>query len=271
MIATQTSGCAMLRFARRGHRTRLVASRVTAPAALVRPFELPDGRVLVQLVTIGPGLCAGDAIAVDVIVEDGAEVVVTTTAATRVMSMAPGEWAQHHVRLRAARLASLEYYPALAIPFPGAALKQTLEIDADASSRIGVVESWALGRSARDEYLRFRALSSRTSLAISGKLTYTDALHLEPGQDAVENAGVLDGRRYLAAGVFFGIDAIAPSHTAEWPPDSDVALALSRPGLAYLRALTNDAPALEATVQASLDLVAQAWRRPAVRFERFRC
>jgi urease accessory protein len=274
MIGARVAGCAELRFARRGERTRLVHSHVCAPVALVRPFELPDGRLVVQLLTIGPGLCGGDTIQVDVTVEDGAGIVLTTTAATRVMSMSAGERAEQHVRLRAGPAASLEYYPAPAIPFPDSALTQTLTIDADASARVGVVESWAFGRSARDEYLQFRSLSSRTSLTMDGTLVYADALQLEPATDDVANAGVLDGRRYLAAGVFTGVDAVdgfCPPAACTAPPDLDVTLASSRRGLAYLRVLANDAPALETAVRGSLDRVALSWRRPAVRFDRFRC
>ena len=282
MIASPVTGCASLRFARRGDRTRLVESHVSAPVAFVRPFELPDGRLVVPLVTIGPGLCGGDTVQLDVTVEDGAAIVLTTTAATRVMSMDAGDRAEQHVRLRAGHAASLEYYPAPAIPFPGSALTQTLTIEAGPDSRIGVVESWALGRSARDEYLQFQSLSSRTSLTIEGTLVYADALQLDPAQDDVANAGVLAGRRYFAAGVFSGVessavgsfrlqagDPVQPEDPG--PPDLDVALAMSRPGLAYLRVLANDAPALDAAVQRSLERVGDAWRRPAVRLDRFRC
>jgi urease accessory protein len=262
-------GC--LRFARCGHRTRLVHSRAAAPLAIVRPFDLPDGRLVVQLVTLGPGLCGGDALELDVTVEDGGEVLLTTTAATRVMSMETGHRAEQHVRLRAGAGASLEYYPALAIPFPGSALFQTLTIDADPAARIGVAESWTFGRTARDEYLAFQSLRSRTTLTVGGTLAYADALHLDPAQDEVAGAGVLDGRRYLASGFFTGVGPIEPGDAVSWPADVDVALAVSRPGLAYLRALANDGPALDAAVQHSLERVARAWGRPAARLERFRC
>ena len=276
MIAADLKGCATLRFARRGERTQLVHSHVSAPMALVRPFELADGRLAVQLVTIGPGLCGGDHIQLDVTVEDGAEVVLTTTAATRVMSMYPGDRARQRVRLRAGRAASLEYYPAIAIPFPGSALTQTLAVDADADARVGVVESWALGRSARGEYLRFRSLSSRTALTIDGALVYADALQLDPAEDDVANAGILDARRYIAAGVFSGVEPNSAGGFRREAEDSapsgvDVVLAPSRPGLAYLRVLANDAPALDAAVLRSLEQVAQAWRRAAFRFDRFHC
>jgi urease accessory protein len=269
-------GRGSLQFARCGGRTRLAHSHVTAPLALVRPFDLPDGRLVVQLLTLGPGLCGGDAMELDVILEDGAEVLLTTTAATRVMSMDAGTRATQHVRLRAGPGASLEYYPALAIPFPGSTLSQTLDIDADATARVGVVESWTFGRGARDEYLAFDSLRSRTTLTIDGALVYADALQLDPAQDDVANAGILDSRRYLAAGVFSGVEAMTPGEfrleaEGSAPAGVDVALALSRPGLAYLRALANDGPALDAAVQHSLERVARAWGRPAARLDRFRC
>jgi urease accessory protein len=276
--AVTVRGSATLLFARRGARTVLLHSRLAAPMAIVRPFALPDGRLVVQLVTIGPGLCAGDAIAVEAIAEDGAEVLLTTTAATRVMTMNPGWHAEQHVRLRAGRGASLEYYPALTIPFPGSELRQTLTIEAAPTARIGVVETWALGRAARGEYLRFRSLSSRTSLAIDGAVVYADALQLEPALDDIANAGVLDGRRYLAAGFFYGVGPLADAQpTAGLEPAGsarpvvEVALAQSRPGLAYLRAVADDGPALDAAVQGSIERVARAWDRPAARLDRFRC
>jgi len=269
--ATSVRGCASLVFGRRGPRTVLLRSRVEAPLAVVRPFELPGGRLVVQLVTLGPGLCSGDVVDVDVIAEEGAEVVLTTTAATRIMSMDPGQHAEQHIRFRADRGASLEYYPALAIPFPASAFFQTLEIEAHPTARVGVVESWALGRSARAEYLQFRSLISRTRLSIAGTLVYADALVLEPARHDLAGAGVLDGRRYVAAGFFHGVGSIPEADPVPSSDRVDVALALTRPGLAYLRALADDAPALDAAVQGSLERVARAWGHPLARLGRFRC
>ena len=264
-------GSASLSFARRGDRTVLLHSRVEAPLAVIRPFELAGGRLAVQLVTLGPGLCGGDSITLDVVAEDGAEVVLITTAATRVMSMEPEQRAEQRIRLRAGPGASLEYYPALTIPFPGSALSQTLAIEADPTARIGVVEAWALGRAARDEYLRFRSLTSQAMLSVAGTLVYADSLWLEPARDDLANAGVLDGRRYLATGFFHGVNSIADADPAAASNVADVALAQSRPGLAYLRVLADDAPALDAAVQGSLERIARAWGRAPARLDRFRC
>src|SRR6476659_4126357 len=88
------TGAAELRFAARGGRTILAHSRVTAPMTLVRPFDAADGAQIVQLITLGPGFCGGDEVRVRITAETGANVLVTTTAATRVLSMRSGQQAR---------------------------------------------------------------------------------------------------------------------------------------------------------------------------------
>lgn len=237
---------------------------------VIRPFELPDGRLVVQLITLGPGLCGGDVIQVDVTVEDGARLVVTTTAATRIMTMDPGQHAEQHVRLQAGDGASLEYYPAATIPFPGSALRQTVRVMAAPTARVAVIETWAMGRAARDEYLQFRSLSSRTTLHVEDTLTYADALLLEPGVTDAANAGVLAGRRYVAAGFWHGARVTAEA-TPVAAGDVLVAFAQSTPEVAYLRALGDDGPSIDAVLRRSVERVASGWGLPAVHMDRFRC
>jgi len=270
VIASTVCGSANLTFARRGSRTVLARSRIEAPMTVIRPFELPDGRLVVQLITLGPGLCGGDAIHIDVSAEEGARVVVTTTAATRVMTMEPGQKAEQHVVLRAGQDASLEYYPAVTIPFPGSALEQTVRVEAAATARVAVIETWAMGRSARDEYLQFRSLSSRTTLHVDGALTYADAMHLEPGVTDAANAGVLAGRRYVAAGFWHGAHLSPAPEPTPTAGGTLVAFAQSTPDLIYLRALGDEGPELDAVLRRSLERVAVEWG-PAVHMDRFRC
>jgi urease accessory protein UreH len=71
---------------------------------------------------------------------------------------------------------------------------------------IGILETWALGRAARDEYLRFRRLLSHTAVHVGGTLVYADTTLLEPHTSAVSWAGVLDRRRYLVSGFWYGAD-----------------------------------------------------------------
>lgn len=267
-----TCSFAELTFAARGGRTLLARSHVHAPAAVVRPFPLADGGQLVQLITLGPGLCAGDRVDIRVSVEPGARVVITTPAATRVLSMRDGEHAEQHVELNVAAASTLEYYPAVTIPFPDSAFVQTIRVNAARGARVGVLETWAMGRTSRGEYLRFRAIASRTTLAVDGRTISADATDLQPGRDRLDGAGVLAGRRYLASGVWFGIQ---PTEELVAGPVDDRDLMTvfdhARPGLAYLRALAADASALETALRTATDRVAAAWTQPPVRLDRFRC
>ena len=253
------NGSVRLTFERRGPRTILAESRIEAPMTVVRPFDLPGGRLMIQLITLGPGLCGGDSVRIDIAAGDGTRVVVTTTAASRIMSMEAGAHAEQHVTLRAGHDAALEYYPLVTIPFPGSALTQTVRVEAEATSRVGVLETWALGRAARGEYLEFTCLSSRTTMSVDGMLRYGDATHLEPAAQDVAGGAILAGHRYLATGFWQG--ATLPARTLPQPCPGDVLMAFgqSRPGLVYLRALADDGPALEAALRLATAAVAGAW------------
>lgn len=249
----------------------LAHSRVHAPVALVRPFPLDDGGQLVQIITIGPGLCAGDRLEIRISAERGARVVLTTPAATRVLSMDAGQLAEQRVELRVQQGATVEYYPSVTIPFPGSAFLQTIDVHADAGARVGVLETWALGRTSRDEYLRFRRLSSRTMVHTAGALVYADATELQPARDRLDGAGVLAGARYVVSGVWCGVDCKNCEMPPSEPGDSLFVLAESRPGVAYLRALGSDAPSLETTLNGTMARIAAAWEQTPVSLARFRC
>jgi urease accessory protein len=252
-------GRVALAFARRGARTVLVESRIEAPMTVVRPFELPDGRLMIQLITLGPGLCGGDSVSIDVQAGDGARVLVTTTAASRIMSMDAGAHAEQHVTLRAGHRTALEYYPSVTIPFPRSALKQTVRVEAETTSRVGFLETWALGRTARGEYLQFTSMSSRTTMSVGGRLTYADTTHLEPGRNDLAGSAILAGHRYLAAGFWQGATLAGGAVQADSPQGVLMAFGQSRPGLVYLRALAGDGPALEAALRLATAAVAGAW------------
>jgi urease accessory protein len=238
---------------------------------VIRPFELPDGRLVVQLITLGPGLCGGDIIRLTITAEKGTHVIVTTTSATKILSMDHRQHAEQHVLLHAGDGASLEYHPSVTIPFPGSALKQTVAVSCAGTARVGVTECWALGRLARGEYLRFRSLASRTTLRVDDRLVYVDALDLEPAVNDVAGAGVLSNRRYLAAGFWFGAVDVDESPAPTDGAVTDVAFGQTAPGLAYLRALGDDGPAMNEVVQRSTELASRAWGVAAVRLDRFRC
>ncbi len=203
---------------------------------VVRPFPIGDGPLVVQLITLGPGFCGGDRIDLDITADAGANVVVTTTAATRVLSMHPGLHAEQHVRIAAARDATIQYYPLVTIPFPGSTLVQRVRVDAVTGARVGVMEAWALGRTARHEHLQFHTLSNRTTLHVDGTLAYADATELQTQEHDLNGAGVLAGRRYLASGFWLGATVGSDHREGASQEDLLCVFGQSRPGIAYRRA-----------------------------------
>jgi urease accessory protein UreH len=267
-------GGAQLTFCHRGSTTVLARAHVQAPLKLVRPFALADGRLVVPLITLGPGLCGGDTCTIDVHVEAGARVIVTNTAATRVLGMVDDAQAIQRVRLTAGPAAHVEYYPGLTIPFPDSAFVQEIDVTAAGGARVGILETWAFGRAARDEYLRFRHVRSRTTVRVDGALIYADSTLLEPRAAAVAGAGVLDRRRYLVSGFWYGADVSSDrrGQTPDAPRQTPlVAFGQSAPGQVFLRALGDDGQALDRVVRDALARVADAWKMPPLRLERFRC
>jgi len=262
------TGSLTLRFTAAHDRTVLSHSAVVAPMKIVRPFLLEDGRLVVQMLALGPGLCGGDTYNVDVTVETGARVVLVAQSATRVLaSRADDRPARHEIRLTVRSGGQLEYYPGLVIPFPDSALEQRLEIALEADARVGVIESFAMGRTGRDEYLRFRRLLSRTIVTCDGAPLYRDGLDLQPQTANVAGMGVLEGFRYLASGYF---------HSAHVPPVQDepvdgvlTAVGEAGPDQVYVRTLAADGCQLAECVQKTLRALQAQWGLIPIPLRRF--
>jgi urease accessory protein len=257
-------------FAPAGRGTVLAHAHVTAPLKIVRPFPLDGGRALVQVLTLGPGMCAGDRCTIDVTVEPGARAVVIMQSASRLLGMPDGEHARQSVTLTVRGDGQLEYYPGLTIPFADSDFVQRVHARADAGARLGVLETWATGRTGRSEYLRFRRLSSRTTIAVDDALVYADALELSPEVADVSGTGVLEHYRYIASGFWHG--ATLADDPA--PPASDgalLAIGQSAADQVYLRALAMDGYTLGEMLQAAVQRINAAWGLEAIPLRRFTC
>lgn len=255
-------------FASTASGTMLAHSHVAAPLKIVRPFPLAGGRLLVQVLTLGPGLCAGDDNRIDVSVERGARAIVIMQAASRILGMAEGAQATQSVNLVVASGGELEYYPGLTIPFADSCYRQRLTITADRDSRFGILENWAMGRQSRGEYLRFRHLSSRTVATIAGQPVFADALEIDGRTQLMVGAGILEGHRYVASGFWHGVSPEA----AIAGPTGDVLMAFGRcasPDQVFLRAVAHDGYAMSGALQSAVDVINAAWGHESIPMRRF--
>ncbi len=254
-----------LRFAARAGTTYLREQEAAAPLKIVRPFELDSGRVLLQILNVGPGVLAGDRYRLEIAVETGAKVVLVNQAATKLHQAAAGQFASQNISFTVQDGAELEYYPSLTIPYAGSAFEQRIEVALDPDARFATVEPWAMGRVGHGEAFTFRRLSSRLRLSVGDTLRYADALELEP--NTAPGRGLSDGYPYLAAGVCYGFPPWAPAF--ETSEQAVLATGQTDDGLGYLRALARDGLTLTCTVRGFLN----AWRvqqgRQPIPFERF--
>jgi urease accessory protein len=255
-------------FAPRGSRTALVHAHARAPLKIVRPFPLDGGRQLVQILTLGPGICAGDAYAIDVTVEAGARAVVVTQSASRLHQMPEDSRATQTVTLAVQPGGHLEYYPGVTIPFPGSDFSQDVRAAVAPGARFGLLECWAMGRIGRGEYLRFRRISARTSVAVDGLPAYSDALQLSPSEVDLEGWGLLERHRYVVSGYWYG-GGIAATPARSQTPGVLSAFGEMAPGQAYLRALATDGPALEQELRQTLARVYRCWQLDVLPFPHF--
>lgn len=268
LTATPVRGRLQLVFAAGATGTVLVHSYVSAPLKIVRPFPLAGGGLLVQVITLGPGLCTGDDHRIDVTVEPGARAVVVMQAASRVLGMPDGAQATQSVNLVVAPGGQLEYYPGLTIPFADSCFRQRVAVTADRLSRVGILECWATGRQTRGEYLRFRHLSSRTIVSLNGQPAFADALEIDTTSTLAAASGILEGHRYVASGFWHGV----PPHASIAFTATDALMAFGRstsPDQVFLRALAHDGFVMSGLLQSAVDVIDAAWGCEPIAIGRF--
>ena len=247
--------------------TSLAHAYVSAPLKIVRPFALDGGRALVQILTLGPGFCAGDDYTLDITVEPGARAGVLMQAASRIFGMTGDAHATQSVNLTVHSGGQLEYYPGLTIPFADSSFVQRVHVAAAAGARVGVLENWSMGRSSRGEHLRFRRLSSRTSVAMDGTPVYADAIELEPAATDVAATGMLENYRYVASGFWLGA---SPDLAGVNSVDGTLlAFGHVAPAQVYLRGLAMDGYAMGRLLQSAVDRINAAWGLEAIPLQRF--
>lgn len=255
-----------LRFERGAGRTVLAGSYCQGSWRVIRPFWVGE-TALVQIIHIGPGAMAGDHFELDVVLGAECKVILTHQSATKILSMADGQIATQDVYLTIGDRARLDYLPGLNIPFRGAAFRQKVHVELAQSCELGLMESWAMGRIARNEYMNFQLLDSSTSVHCAGSLLYRDRLFLSDGDCA---AGLMENYRYYSSGYWFGPSL--PSGTACPIQQNNplVVLGPIRPGEAFFRCLAQDSTSLENAETFCLDAIWKSRGEQPVSLARFR-
>jgi urease accessory protein len=151
-----------------------------------------------QVVNPSGGLFAGDTADIEVTLQPGAHVYLTTQAATKVYPAAHSDVTRQRIRLRVAQAAILEYFPLPLIPFAHARYVQEVAIQVDLRGVCLMADVLAPGRMARGEQFAYDMVRSRVEGWVGDRLALFEQIILEPCHRSYEGSGLLEGRAYLA-------------------------------------------------------------------------
>ena len=146
------------------------------------------------IVNVAGGIAGGDRLELQVEVERGAGLTVTTAAAERIYRSL-GPEAQTDIHLRVAANATLCWLPHETILFDGAGFRRSIAVDAAAGARVVLAESVVFGRTAMGEVVRQGSLFDRWRVRLDGKLVFAETVRL--GGDV---AGILAAPAVAAGG-----------------------------------------------------------------------
>lgn len=248
-VATGREARLELTFSLQGVKTIISRQFASSPLKIWRPFDLHNGRVLVQIVNVSPGIMAGDDYRLELKVLSGAKVVLVNQSATKLHSMPEGLCGKQTVLISVEDDAELEYYPGLTIPFPHCDYTQNVVVSLAESAKFALLERYAVGRVERGEVHQYRRVSARVRITRNGKPVYSDGLELKEG------VGLLDGYSYVANGVW----CWGSTEKTENVQTETMTFVSGQAAneVSYLRALAKDGLELKT----SLDAFINCWRK----------
>ena len=130
------------------------------------------------IVNTAGGVAGGDRFALDVTVEPGARLVVTTAAAEKVYRTLDPD-ATIDVTLTLGAMSSLAWLPQETILFNRARLRRTIDIDLAEDARLLLVEAIVFGRAGMGEAVDDAGVFDRWRLHRGGRLIHAEAMRLD--------------------------------------------------------------------------------------------
>ena len=187
-------GCLKLEFASRDGVTEIVDQFQQAPLhvqKVLHPNPAFPGMAWVYVVSVAGGIVQGDRLQTEIVARDGAQVHLTTPAATKIYR-SPTYPASHFLRIWAGAGTYVEYLPGPAIPFRGARFYEEVTLVAHPTATLLFGGILSPGRVAMGESHVYDLYSSRiTAEGEDGALEFLDVMHLTPATIPPKRPGLL--------------------------------------------------------------------------------
>lgn len=221
-------------------KTRLRNLRQSGSLKLVFPqTHRKDAEVI--LVNTAGGITGGDRLDLDIEVQDGAKLALTTQAAERAYRAQVGEVGSVTTRLSVQDGGCLHWLPQELILYDRCALRRRLEIVLEPQARFLMVEPVIFGRAAMPERLDDIIFQDRIKIMQGGKPLYIDGIDLRGNAtDHLSRPAIANGAGAMASVVMVAPDAEAylPTLRARLPASAGASM-LSK-GVLVIRHLAID-------------------------------
>jgi len=158
----------------------VILAEAHAPLKLIIPRPR-GGSVWACATSFGGGLVAGDRLALDVTIGDGATAVIGTQATTKVYRTAGGDAAQQRLQAKIGAGALLALLPDAATCFTGARFRTESRIDLHPAGSLILLDWLTAGRAARGERWALADYRSLIRVTVDGRVRWRESLHLEGG------------------------------------------------------------------------------------------
>ncbi len=169
-------------------------------------FPSPEGDGLSSvLVNTAGGIAGGDRFDIEIAVNEGARLTLTTAAAEKVYR-APDEAARLNIALKVAAGAHLAWLPQETILFDQARMSRNIDIDLADDASLLLCEIVVFGRTAMGETMRHGSFIDRWRVRRGGRLVFAETVRLEGdigeklAQPAVANGGSAIGTALIVPG-----------------------------------------------------------------------
>ena len=252
---------------------RSIAARQFHEGALrvLRPHYLDEsGQVCFVLVNPGGAYLGADLYVINVAVEDGARLLLTTQSATKIYRT-PGSFAEQRMRLMLGDEAQLELAPDQLIAYREASYRQNTHITLQPTSSLIMAEVVTPGWSPDGAAFRYEEVRLRTEITVdtgeASQLLALDNLLIVPSADDVTGMGFMEG--YSHVGSLLVVDRRVDQALADELHEltrtheayTGVSLTATVGGTTglVLRSLSNSTEELQSLLQACTTLLRQRW------------
>ncbi|MGP9488507.1 urease accessory protein UreD [Glutamicibacter sp. AOP38-B1-38] len=194
-----------LRIGRRSGKDIATAQYHQGALRVLRPHYLDDSaQVCYTIVNPGGGYLGADRYGIEVEVEAGSSLLLTTQSATKVYRTPQGE-ASQEMLVRLGPGAVLEYLPDQLIAYRDASYRQELVVDMAADASLVQFEILTPGWSPDGTLFRYDQLRLRTQVRVEGKLAVLDNLWVKPGDQSIDSQLYLQQATHV--GMLLAVDA----------------------------------------------------------------